>query len=203
MWLPDKLSRQMTLFDARPDLGLVYSDAYYQTPDGKRWRSFQIDRPVRGRIFEALLRQNFILCLTAVVPRDVLQQVGDFRPDYYCGEDYDLFLRIARAFEVDFVDTPLAIYRVHGDNFSRRLDVRYGEWLRILTSYGQRADVQASKAMVNISWGLEAWRQNGEFAALFRLLQGLLQGLSHPQLFYRAMRAAWEKKMRAKLLTIR
>jgi hypothetical protein len=46
--------------------------------------------------------------------------VGGFRTQFKICSDYDFLLRLAERFEADYVDQPLAQYRVHAANMSRR-----------------------------------------------------------------------------------
>lgn len=198
LWHPQKLEKQMSLFNSNPRLGLVYCDAYYEKGGQDRWRSFQINQPFRGITFDKLLEHNFVLCLTAVIPRRVLMQVRWFHPDLNCGEDYDLFLRIAERFPIDFVDEPLATYRVHAENYSHRIDIRYTEWIQILLSHRARRGVYGSIAMVYVRWGRDAWRSEGRFfKGLAQVLKGLVIALRDPIGFFKAFREAWRQKLNA------
>lgn len=123
LWYPTKLERQVALFQARPDLGLVYSNCEYINGRGDpRGEYLAPGRQHRGRVLAVLFLDCFVPLLTAVVRRDVFDEVGEFNRRWSIAEDYDLFLRVAERYEVDFVDAPLAGYRVHGENASR--DVR-------------------------------------------------------------------------------
>ena len=198
LWHPQKLEKQMPLFDTTPTLGLVYSDAYYEKTPQDRWRSFKINPPFRGRVFDKLLEHNFILCLTAIIPRRVLDQVGWFQPHLRFAEDYELFFRIAENFPVDFIDEPLATYRIHDQNFSRRLDVCNKELIEIFETYSSRSGVYGSIAMVYIRWGMDAWRlEQRRFKGFWQMLKGLVFGLRDPLGFFKAFREAWRQKQNA------
>jgi len=117
LWMPKKLEKQVPLLDSNRELGLVYSDAYIVWErEGRTRTAFSILKPFRGRVFERLILENFIVVSTAVVRKDAVDRVGAFNHKYRISEDYDLFLRIADQFHVDFVDEPLAKYRIHGAN---------------------------------------------------------------------------------------
>jgi glycosyltransferase involved in cell wall biosynthesis len=125
LWLPDKLRLQMELFDRRPELGLVYTN--YQYTDGSKLlplhRSAQ-KKPYEGWVFRQLLRDNFVATSTAVLRRECFRQVGGFDPKLRISEDYDLWLRIARKFEMGYAPPPLARYRFHGRNVFGNLEER-------------------------------------------------------------------------------
>lgn len=129
VWLPEKLEKQVKILDADPDIALVYSDTYLMDFNGTLLgRGFDGDQPHRGRVLPELFLNNFVPCLTAVIRKQVLDKVGLFRPDLHVVEEYELFLRIAELYQVDFVHAPLAKYRVHETSFvSRNPELRFQE----------------------------------------------------------------------------
>jgi len=119
VWLPTKLEHQVTLLDAGPAVGLVYTGAYIF--EGQR--TFTEQRPRwRGRVLKALLIEDNVVCgsgATPLVRRACFDRVGGFdeTPGIYGVEDWDMWLRLAAAgYEFDFVPQPLARCRVHGTN---------------------------------------------------------------------------------------
>lgn len=118
VWLPQKLARQMELFNKSPELVLVYSDSYIMTAEGKiTGRMFAKRKPFAGRVYPQLLWQNFIPLLTTVARREAVVRAGGFCPDFHHAEDWDVFLRLAPLGPFDFVPDCLALYRVHNNSF--------------------------------------------------------------------------------------
>lgn len=122
IWLPEKLEKQVALLESNRELGLVYSDSYMIDSSGNlRENTFFNDmKPVRGNAFNKLLQDNFIPMLTVVIRREALDRAGVFNPKYEIAEEYDLWLRIAKYYPVDFIEQPLAQYRVHSESGSQR-----------------------------------------------------------------------------------
>jgi len=123
VWLPEKLGLQIPLLEARREVGLVYSDAYriYEnTGVTEKDTEFTRLKPHSGRIFQPLFQENFIHTSTAVVRRRCLDDVGLFDESgrFSVGEDYDLWLRIATRYEIDYINKPLIKYRDHSTNIS-------------------------------------------------------------------------------------
>ena len=125
LWLPEKLEKQVDLLDSNKELGLVYSDSYVIDEEGnlRKKTFFEIVRPFRGNIFNELFYDNFIPLLTAIIRKEVVNKVGMFDPKYKIAEEYDLFLKIAEYYPVDFVEQPLAKYRIHDKSVSRNSGV--------------------------------------------------------------------------------
>lgn len=122
-WEPDKLQQQVKFFQEDKDatLGLVYGN--YKIID-----TTGTDRPdvptvpfdprVRGYAFVALLPGNLILgsASNVVIRRSVFDVVGTFDETLRVGEDWDMWLRIAEVFRIDYVDNVLVAIRRHESN---------------------------------------------------------------------------------------
>jgi len=124
LWLSEKLEKQMALFEKKPAPGLVFSDAMLFNEKGDLYNMYAGRKPPRGMVFRDLLVDYFISIATVVVRRDVLEDIGLFPPHMMMAEEYDLFLRIAYKYPFDYVDEPLAKYRVHRKNYSHGRDLR-------------------------------------------------------------------------------
>ena len=73
----------------------------------------------RGEVFDALARGNWIgTCSTVMVRRICFDRAGYFDEDLASGADYDMWVRVAKHFRVDYIDEPLVLYRVHGERIS-------------------------------------------------------------------------------------
>ena len=143
LWRPEKLARQVPLFDD-PAVGLVCTDT--EIFDGQRvlQRVFAHSAPGRGRVFGDLMRRQWISMSSAVLRRAALDAVADKthgRPQWFdeslnvC-EEADVFYRVAHDWKLDYVDAPLTIWRVHGDNTTFRKFGQFAEeTLRILRKH--------------------------------------------------------------------
>ncbi len=135
LWLPEKLEKQVELLDSNKELGLVYSDTYLIDSNGnlRRHAYFYRIKPFGGNAFNKLLRGNFIPMLTVVIRREMLDKVGEFNSGYKICLDYDLWLRIAESYPIDFIEQPLAKYMVHSESgFQKNTILRYQEVIQII-----------------------------------------------------------------------
>jgi glycosyltransferase involved in cell wall biosynthesis len=185
-WLPTKLERQLALFEADPELGVGYTRRWLINDHGQR---LEYDQPTlyRGHILEEIFHTNFVCQSSAVVRRDVFEEVGFFDERYPPVEDYDLWLRIARWFRFDYVDEPLVEYRVGHASLS----TRYGDRLlvaleimnRFLHEHGGRDLIRPSvvrQARAETYFHLSlAKRQQAPLSALRYNLQGLAHSPSY------------------------
>jgi glycosyltransferase involved in cell wall biosynthesis len=116
IWIDDKLAKQFPVLEADKELGLVYSDLYhFDDETGENLFVFSnIIKLYRGKIkLHLLLKNCFIQSPTPLVRREVINVVGPFDPSLVFGEDWDLWLRIAAKYPIDYIDEPLARVRVH------------------------------------------------------------------------------------------
>lgn len=125
LWLPDKLEQQVKYLDEHKDVGLVFTDEVVFTDD-KAGNNKEIARvifrsnyPGNDLSFKALFMGNYIPILTVMVRRTCIQDVGYFdeSPDLRLGgEDYEMWLRIARRYKIGHLPKILAQYRHHTQN---------------------------------------------------------------------------------------
>lgn len=129
LWEPDKLERQAELFmrDGAEKLGMVYCDYRLIDDSGNsiQTRSHVAPR-LRGRVRQELSKGNLISgSASAVLIRNrVLKDVGLFDETLVCGEDWDLWLRISKNWEVDYVPQTLVCIRRHSQSVQAKLDHR-------------------------------------------------------------------------------
>jgi glycosyltransferase involved in cell wall biosynthesis len=138
LWLPDKLERQIPLFDD-PLIGMVYSTCSY-IDDSGREIMFSHESPHlaprAGKVTDFLFIDNFIPFSSSVVRRECLECVGVFNESIRMGIDWDLWLRVSVRYLFGFVDRPLLIYRVgHPGQMSKNLEVRQECTDRIMAKF--------------------------------------------------------------------
>lgn len=119
LWLPEKLTKQMPLFD-NSNVGLVYCGAIadYESTNTKVTPNFE--GKFRGDVFDQLVRLNMLTCCTAVARKSYLTQVDNFDDDRELMgvDDWHLWLKLSMVCEFDFVEEHLAIHVFHEDNYS-------------------------------------------------------------------------------------
>jgi len=133
-WLPRKVELQLAALRARPECHWVYSDAYIARESGPARKSIgQRTTLHAGDILNALLLEDFISSPTPLVARQVLEELAGFdeSPQKRGVEDWDMWLRLARAHKVLCVGEPLAIYRVHPKSFCKTVDLDFRMLSRI------------------------------------------------------------------------
>lgn len=150
-WLPDKLEKQLPLFEGRPQVGVVYSE--YQCMDGE---GKPLPKPPthlrRGKVSGELLIENFVSFPTAVVRRGCIERLGIFDLTYGMGIDYDLWLRISAHYEFDFVPDPTVRYRIWAGQMSKNYRKRYESAIRIMQRFLDENPSAVAPRMVRTAW---------------------------------------------------
>lgn len=120
LWLPNKLMKSVEYLEANRKFGMVYSDLYVINSAGEiigQW--FKIKKRIsEGNIYENLLRECFILPTNIVIRRECLLR-NMFDENIKGVEDIDLWLRLAKKYQIGVIREPLASWRNHDNNCSK------------------------------------------------------------------------------------
>lgn len=146
LWRPEKLEKQVALFEANARVGLVSTDTEIVENGRVLSRVFSQSAPVRGMVFAELMARQWISMSSAMVRREALESVAAqeaggaggrwFDESLNVCEEADLFYRIAHDWKLDHIDEPLTIWRVHGGNTTFRKFGQFAdETLRILEKH--------------------------------------------------------------------
>ncbi|MFW5981370.1 MAG: glycosyltransferase family 2 protein [bacterium] len=134
LWEPTKLEKQIALFSKQTDLGLVYCKMYvFSEPGDKKY--IPQDNLVRGDVFKDMLEENYMATGTALVKKECFQKLGLFDETLPSRQDHDMFLRICREYQVDFVEEYLAGMRLHQERISRNIEKKLKGWKLFLKKW--------------------------------------------------------------------
>lgn len=125
LWMPSKIERQIALL--RDDQGFIFTD-YYRSDD-----PLQPGEPVlstysavaEGDVFSNLLRENFVSTTSVLVRKSVLASSGIFKSALIGGQDFDLWLRLAKHTKFGWVREPLVFMRKHAGNITGSIPYPY------------------------------------------------------------------------------
>jgi glycosyltransferase involved in cell wall biosynthesis len=118
-WLPEKLKKQVSMLDSSPSrVGLIYTGFYRVEGLIKRVIDQFIPQK-HGYLYEDLWAQNWIkTCSTVLLRRQCFEKAGFFDEELPSAADYDMWLRISKEFEIEYVAEPLVYYTVHDNRIS-------------------------------------------------------------------------------------
>jgi glycosyltransferase involved in cell wall biosynthesis len=121
---PEKFEIQLKSFEGDTGLGLVF--AYPQLVDAKgreikedpaaQWAIVPYE--TKEEIFPALFERNFLSAPTALIKMDCFKKVGIFDESLKYAQDYDMWMRVLKYFDIRLLKQPLVKYRWHGENLT-------------------------------------------------------------------------------------
>lgn len=119
IWLKNKLKKQIKFFHRDRSLRILHSNFYhfYQSSEKKVLRYKKKFKS--GYITDQLLKSYSIGILTVMLRKDVFKFLR-FKSNYNIIGDFDFFINLSRKFKIFYIHEPLAIYRDHQQNFSKK-----------------------------------------------------------------------------------
>jgi len=130
VWQPEKLEKQVKKFESCSDrVGFLTGGVQYWNSDtGKKLRAW-IPKKTGNVYWEALSESGDIFGPPSVVmiPKKVIDDIGPFREDMPRGCCQQYFRRIAKKYEIDFVEDLVLDYAYHQEaitTITNREDIR-------------------------------------------------------------------------------
>lgn len=128
-WLPEKLEKQVNFLEANQKFGLVYSDALLANGDiliQQTWLHSRNAIPCFGgkkECLASLFSKNFIPApLAVLIRKSVIEQIGLFNEKFPSAYDYEYWFRILEGgIQIAFLDEPLAVWRIHAGQNSKKI----------------------------------------------------------------------------------
>jgi|GEM_PF-1846772 glycosyltransferase involved in cell wall biosynthesis len=118
-WLPTKLEKQLELYEKISSfVGLVSCNVAYINNNTKKIKKYK--KNIRNKIFIESLKRCTVHSLSSVlIKKEVFNEVGLFDERIKIAADIDMYIRIFKKFEFDFVDCVLFKKHIHKNNLSR------------------------------------------------------------------------------------
>ncbi len=111
-WLPEKIEKQIDVIK-KSGVALVYCGKICKN-DNSGKSIIGKKEYIKGNVFGRLLYSNFIESTSyPLIRTKCLIEIGGFDPLMQSAQDYDVWLRLAELYEIDYVSEPLVIYHEH------------------------------------------------------------------------------------------
>ena len=123
---PNCLFEKYKYFESVQNVGLLFSGGWYYYEDTGAMEELNTSKFSKGKVFELLLVENFVFAPGIFLNKKIFETVGSFDENLKI-EDYDMWLRVAMKYEIDFIDKPLVYYRRHSNNFSQYKNIDFIE----------------------------------------------------------------------------
>jgi glycosyltransferase involved in cell wall biosynthesis len=132
IWIPDKLATQLQALEENPTTKVTYSWTDYIDENGKFVHS-GTHISLNGNVYEQLLVKNFLENgSNPLICKDALLAVGGFDESLLAGQDWDMWLRLAREFNFVAVPEVQILYRISANSLSSNLARQEKACLQVL-----------------------------------------------------------------------
>ena len=113
IWVTEKLELQMKEILKSDSIGAVSCGTYFMDETGGAIRrSIRKNYPKRKGLLKHLIIKNIMYgCSNNLVRKKCFEEIGLFDEKLRAGVDWDMWLRIAQAYDVKFIEKPLVKYR--------------------------------------------------------------------------------------------
>jgi glycosyltransferase involved in cell wall biosynthesis len=124
VYLPGTLDKLSNYLDQHPNVGLVCGDAlYYDGAECHGLYSSVMGKPRNPENFRWETVYYVPPSNTVMIRKEVLDQVPPFDEHLKnAAEDWLMWVRIARLYDMAYLDMPLTLYRQHGGNATKKLE---------------------------------------------------------------------------------
>ncbi len=135
VWAPEKLEYQVNLMMSNHDVGLCYTGGMLINEQGDNIGLIHCSDIYRGKCYDSLLLKNNIIASSVMVRRKVLDKVGVFDERFRACENWDLWIRVSKISQIEYIDKALTYYRVHPGNMSRNVSKMFQARIEIIDKY--------------------------------------------------------------------
>jgi len=169
VWYPDKLALQVDLFKRFPGTGMVGCGCHWLNSQGARtgvslppelldYRELKVRYAISGTPS------------TVLINRKALESVGTFDPSLLRCQDWDLWLRIGKEFEIRSVRKVLAASKGRQD-LRAEIEKKKAYWLRVIDRHLAGKDRTRAYSWYCFNCAKDSLRQGQKPKALLYLLR--------------------------------
>ena len=118
-FLKDKIAKQLLYFEDKK-VGVIYNNYYRYYEDINKKKILTNKLLPSGNLTQYILEESQISFMTVMIRKKSLDSLEfNFDRKYSIIGDYDLLYRLSLYWDFDYIEEPLAVYRIHKDNFSK------------------------------------------------------------------------------------
>ena len=143
LWLPNKLQKQVKIFENNKKIVLVHSNTIFFNSDTKKEKILNTKKRKSGYLFEEnMMTYQFSLETVMVRKSTITDNAIDFG-DFNMIGDRDFLSTVCFYGDVHYIDEILGKWRIHADNFSKILHFGYPKelkkmYLRFKNKFGEK-----------------------------------------------------------------
>jgi len=123
-WLTEKLEKQVIKFQkSSGKIGVIYGGFFYVSEKSGEIMS-EIIPTLRGNIYSNLLESCILGSPTPLIKKKCFQKAGFFDETLLSCQDWDMWIRLSKYYDFDFVPDIVAKHHVHGEQISVDLNAK-------------------------------------------------------------------------------
>lgn len=152
-WLPEKTERQLAWLEAHPEAGMVLCDVERVDSEGRLIDVFRRRDVIRedGQVLRWVIHNPALAPASAILRREVFEDIGGFDESLRTAEDIDFHLRIAQRWPIGVVEQSLVRAMRGHDGLSAEAST-YDDYVRVVeravhAARGQVADAELDRAL--------------------------------------------------------
>lgn len=159
-WLPEKTDLQVQWLSTRPDYGMALCDVIRMDAHRKEFEIFRRREllPCDGNILKWVLLHPAWVPASAMLRREVIDDIGGFDETLSTGEDLDFHLRVAARWKIGIVERPL-VRAMRGHDGLSSLTRTYDDYVRVIERAVALAAGQVAESDLRRSLA-QAYRRN-------------------------------------------
>lgn len=149
-WLPEKSARQLEWMETHPDFGMVLCDVErvdrdHRPIDVLHRRDTIIED---GWILHWIIHNPSLVPASALLRREVIDDVGGFDINLHTAEDIDFHLRVAQRWKIGVVEAPL-VRAMRGHDGLSAESTTYDDYVGVVERAVENAEGVVDKAELN------------------------------------------------------
>lgn len=133
--LPEKIERQVQFLQQHPDVDLVYSDYYTGDADLNLTDLTTARHLQAADTLEAVALKNGFPPLVPLFRRKLMDAIGEWDESFRMTEDWDYWIRAAKAGKFAYLPGAMVIYRTHGAQAHHDLDNMFRAGKKVLKKH--------------------------------------------------------------------
>ncbi len=131
-WNPNKLKDQINLVYKNKDINFIYTN-FYIFNQIKKKKKFNYNQKLPSGMVTQFLLNNYKIGILTVMINKKFFKYYKFNEKYNIIGDFDYFINLSLKEKFFCIQKPLAYYRYHDNNFSRKIDIfqnEYKMWIK-------------------------------------------------------------------------
>ena len=118
-WKKNKLKKQVDFFCKYKNIDIIYSNVYLFYEKQKIKKLFIKNKLHSGKFTQKLIDKYQLPILSSIIKKKIFKQIK-FDERYSIIGDFDFFIRLSLKKPIFAIQEPLAYYRIHNSNLSKK-----------------------------------------------------------------------------------